>query len=82
MVRHRSITTWAGTFFRNVAFGAPINRFNHFIVRESVVFQEPLIFNGFVADDFGKHIRFEFLVLGRMAVVKSPLLQRDIFSDK
>jgi hypothetical protein len=81
-IRHRSITVRAGTFFGNITFGASFNRHNHFTVTEFVVFLKPLVFNSFVTDYFRKDICFEFLVLWRMAVVKSPLLKRNIFSDK
>jgi hypothetical protein len=81
-VRHRSFAARASTFFGDITFGAPFNRCNHLTVTEFVVFLKPFIFNSFVTDYFRKDICFEFLVFRGMAVIKSPLLQRDIFSDK
>jgi hypothetical protein len=81
-IRHRGIATRTGAVLRNITFRAPINRLNHITITELVVFLKPLIFNSFVMDYFRKDICFEFLVFRRMAVIKGPLLQRDIFSDK
>ena len=81
-IRHRGIASWAFTGFRDITFRTSRNRFKDFTIALLVVFQKPLIFNGFIVDDFGKDIGFEFLILRRMAVIKSPLLQRNIFSDK
>jgi hypothetical protein len=81
-VRHRSFAARASTFFGDITFGAPFNRFNHLTVTEFVVFLKPLIFNSFVTDYCRKNICFKFLILRGRAVIKSPLLQRDIFSDK
>ena len=35
-----------------------------------------------VDEDFGKFINFEFLILGGMGIIKSPLFERDISADK
>jgi hypothetical protein len=73
-IRHRSFAARTGAFLRDITFGASVYGFNHFTVTELVVFQKPLIFNFLIIDDIWENIGFEFLVLGRMAIIKSPLL--------
>jgi hypothetical protein len=73
-IRHRSIAVRTGAFLRDITFGASVYGLNHLTVTELVVFQKPLIFNFLIIDDIWENIGFEFLVLGRMAIIKSPLL--------
>jgi hypothetical protein len=49
-----------------------------FVVRNKI-FPIPILF---VRDDFGKLIYFEFLILWRMGIIKSPLPERDISANK
>ena len=79
---HGGITAGTGAFFGDIASRTPDDRLNHFIVTEPIVFQEPLVFNGSVINNLGKDIGFELLVFRGVGVIKSPLLQGNIFSDK
>jgi hypothetical protein len=80
---HRGITCRAGTVFRNVAFYTAKDRFDGFVVTFFVVRNKilpiPILF---VRDDFGKLIYFEFLILWRMGIIKSPLPERNISANK
>jgi hypothetical protein len=81
-IRHRSITAWACASLGYITLRTPGDRFNYFLVALFVVFQKPLILNGFVMDYLRKDISFEFLIFGRVSIIKGPLLQRNVFSDK
>jgi hypothetical protein len=80
---HRGITCGAGTVFWNIAFHTAKNRLNRFMVTLPVVgnkiFPIPLLF---IRDDFWKLIYFEFLILWRMGIIKSPLPERDVSANK
>jgi hypothetical protein len=80
---HGSITCRAGTVFWNIAFYTAKDRLYGFVVTLLVVrnkiFPIPILFIG---DDFGKLIYFEFLIFGRVGVIKSPLLKRNISANK
>jgi hypothetical protein len=80
---HRSITCRAGTVFRNIAFYTTKDRLDGFAVTLLVVRNKilpiPILF---IRDDFGKLIYFEFLILWRVGVIKSPLFKRDISANK
>ena len=60
-----------------------IYRFNRLAIFPGIVSIEilpiPVLM---MIDDSGKHISFEFLVLGRVGIIKNPLLEWDIFTDK
>ena len=79
---HGSVTTRTGAVLRDVTVRPPYDGINHLVVAELIVFQEPLVFNGFVTDDLGKDIGFKLLVFRGVRIIKSPLLQRNVFSDK
>jgi len=81
-IRHRGIAARALTGLRDITFRPSRNGFKHFTIALLVVFQKPLIFNGFVMYHLGKDIGFEFLIFRRVTIIESPLLQRNIFSDK
>jgi hypothetical protein len=49
-----------------------------FVVRNEVI-PFPVLF---VGNDTRKFINFEFLIFRGMRIVKSPLLERDVFTDK
>ena len=49
-----------------------------FVVRDEI-FPVPILFE---KNDFWKFIDFEFLILWRMGIVKSPLFKRNISTDK
>ena len=81
-IRHRGITAGASTILADIAFRTSSDRSDDLPVTQFVVFQKPLVLNGFIMDYHGKDIGFKFLVFRRMTVIKSPLLKRNIFSDK
>ncbi len=68
---------------RDPAFTAPAYRFEFTSVVRALVFPpEGLTVLLLDRVDPGKFIRFELVVLRGMAVVKSPLLEWNIFGDK
>ena len=76
-------TTRADGVFRNIIFGTfPDNRFYSFVVAFMEVFDEFLIVELFAFDNYWGFVYFEFLVLRRVGVVESPLLERYVFADK
>ena len=79
----RCIAGRAGTFFRDIAFRAAADRLDRFSVLPGIVLVEihpvPLLV---MVDDPGELIHLELLVLGRMGIVESPLLERDISADE
>ena len=61
---------------------SPLDRFQRFAVAPEIVFKEelPVLFDK--GSDTWEFIYFEFLIFGRVGVVKRPLLERDISADK
>ena len=82
-IRLWSIAERAGTIIRDVAFFTPCNGFDLYVVAVLEVRdkQTPVPFM-VIKFDLGEFICFELLVLGRVGIVKSPLLERDISTDK
>jgi hypothetical protein len=82
-VIHGSITCRAGTVFRDITFHTSKDRPDGFVVTFFVVrnkiFPIPSLS---VRDDLWKLVCFEFLILWRVGVIKSPLPERDISADK
>ena len=80
---HRGITGRAGTMFWNITIAMPENRLNGFVIAMLVIrdeiFPVPVLLIGY---DFREFINLELLVLRRMGIIKSPLLERDISADK
>ena len=80
---YRGITGRAGTMFWNITIVMSKNRLNGFAITMLVIRDEilpvPVLLIGY---DFRKLINLEFLVLGRMGIIESPLLERNISTDK
>jgi len=80
---NRSITYGAGTVFRNITFHTSEYRSDGFVVSLLVVRNKispvPILLIG---NDFWKFINLEFLILGRMGIVESPLFEWDVSTDK
>ena len=79
----RSIAPGAGTVVRDVTFRAAADRSDFLAVTLFKVRDEILIIP--ILPEVGdqrKFINLEFLVLGRVGVIKSPLLERNISADK
>ena len=79
----RSITTRTATAVRDItgrmtADGKDFFAIAFFVVRDKV-FVSPVLP---VVRDQRKFIDFEFLVFGRMRIIKSPLLERNVSTDK
>ena len=82
-IRFRSIAARAGTVIRYVAFRATVDRADFFTVPffevRDEVFVIPVLPK---VSDQRELVDLEFLVLWRMGIIKSPLLERDISTDK
>ena len=80
---NRGVTGRAGTMFWNITIAMPENRLNGFVITLFVVRNEilPVPFL-LIENDFWKLINLELLVLRRMGIIKSPLLERDVSTDK
>jgi hypothetical protein len=72
---HRSTTCRTGAVFWNIAFYTSKDRLDSFVVTLLIVrnkiFPIPILF---IRNDFWKLIYFEFLILWRVGIIKSPLL--------
>lgn len=79
----RSITSWAGTGIRDVAFRAAADRADLLTIAFFVV-RDEIFVSPFLTEicDQRETIDFELLVLWRMGIIESPLLKRDISADK
>ena len=78
----RSTTQRADGILRNGFTIATLNRFDKLAIFPLIVFQKelPVLFNkGF---DNRKFVNLEFLVLGGMGIIESPLLQRYVSANK
>ena len=81
--RFRSITTRTTTVVRDIAGrvtadGKNLLAIAFFVVRDKI-FVSPVLP---VVRDQRKLINLELLVFGRMRIIKSPLLERDVSTDK
>ena len=80
---HRGITGRAGTVLRDITLYSAEYRTYGFVIALMVIRDEilpvPVLLIGY---DFREFINLEFLVLGRMGIIKSPLLERDVSTDK
>ena len=76
-------TAWTGASLRDIAFLSPCHGFNELSIPllpvRDQLFVGPVLLIGF---DDRKFIHFELLILGRMGIFKSPLLERNISADK
>ena len=77
------ITARTGAVIRDVAigaadYGADYLAVTFFVVRDEILVSPVLP----EVSDQRKLINFEFLVLGRMRIIKSPLLERDVSANK
>ena len=80
---HRGITCRAGTVFWNITLHSAKYRAYGFVVALLIISDEifpvPVLLVGY---DFRKLINLELLVLWRMGIIKSPLLEWDVSTDK
>lgn len=81
--RFRSITTRTATAARDIAMrvttdGKNLLAIAFFVVRDKV-FVSPVLS---VIRDQRELINLEFLLFGRMRIIKSPLLERNVSTDK
>ena len=77
------ITAWAGAGLRDITFRTATDRTDLLAVAFFVVRDE--IFIGPVLSEIGnerKFINLEFLILWRVGIIESPLLERDISANK
>ena len=80
---NRGIARRAMTGCRNITISVPEYRSNGFVVTTLIIGDEiyPIPFL-FIENNFWKLINLEFLVLWRVGIIKSPLLERDVSTDK
>ena len=80
---HRSITCGTGTVFRDVTFITTKYRTDSFVITLLVIrdeiFPVPILL---VGNEFWKFVNLEISILGRMGIIKRPLLKRNISTDK
>ena len=80
---HRGIAGRAMAGCRNITLHPAKDRTNGFVVTLLIVRDEilpvPFLFVGY---DFGKLINLELLILWRVGIIKRPLLERDVSTDK
>ena len=80
---YRGITCRAGTVFWDITFHPAEYRAYGFVIALLVIRDEilpvPVLLIGY---DFWKLINLEFLVLWRVGIIKSPLFERDVSTDK
>ena len=81
-IRFWSIAARAGAFIVDITCGTTADRFDFFAILpfklRDVIFVIPF----FVINDLRKLINFELLIFWRMGIIESPLLERDISTDK
>jgi len=77
-----STTARADQIRRNIAFRMTFNWLYQVIIAILNVSDVKLMIKGNRCKNGRKLIHFEFLILWRMGIIKSPLLKRDIFADK
>ena len=80
---HRGVTCGTGTVLWNITFHTSEHRTNGFVIALLVIRDEilpvPFLLAGY---DFRKLVNLEFLILWRVGIIKSPLLERDVSTDK
>ena len=81
--RFRSITTRTAAAVRDIAGrattdGKDLLTVALFVVRNEI-FERPILAE---VRNQGKFINLEFLIFGRMGIIKSPLSERKVFTDK
>lgn len=82
-IRFGSIADRAGAVIGYITFGSAEHRLYGFAVTRFVVRNEVVPFPIlFIGNDAGKYIYFEFLIFRGMRIIKSPLLEWDVFTDK
>ena len=78
-----SLTSWTGTGFGDIAVGTTTDWLDQLPVAFIPVWNQFLVCPILLVRlDLGKFIDLELLILGRMGIVKSPLLKWDISTDK
>lgn len=84
-VRHRSVAGWAGAVFRYIAAVAFVTKDGTYgfvialLIVGNKILPVPVVLEVLNA---WKFVDFELLILGRMGIVESPLLERDVFTDE
>ena len=80
---HRGITCRTGTVFWNITLHPSEYWTYGFMITPLVIRDEilpvPILFVGY---DFRKLVNLEFLILWRIGIIKSPLLEGNVSTDK
>ena len=78
-----SLASWTGTGFGDVTVGTTADRLDQFpeafVPVRNQILVSPVLTVGL---DLRKFINLELLILGRMGIIKSPLLERNVSADK
>ena len=78
-----SSTSRAGAVFGDITLNTTKNRLNGFMITLFVVVDEilpvPILLE---RNDVWELVNLKLLIFGRMGIIKSPLLKRDISTDK
>ena len=77
-----SIAARAGAVIIDITYRSAADGFDFFAILPFKVRDVIVVVPFLVIDDFGKLINFELLILWRMRIIESPLLERDISTDK
>ncbi|EEG95871.1 hypothetical protein ROSEINA2194_00254 [Roseburia inulinivorans DSM 16841] len=81
-IRLGSIAARTCAVIRNITILATINRLYFLAVLPFKVRNVVQVIPFFVMDNLWEFINLEFLIFGRMRIVKRPLLKRNISADK
>ena len=78
----RSIAARTCAVVINITFRASVDSLDFFTILPFEIRDVFFIIPFFVVDNLWKFINLEFLVFGRMWIIKSPLLKRNLSADK
>ena len=81
-IRFWSIAAGAGAVIVDITYGSATDRFDFLAILPLEVRDVIVVVPFLVIDDLWKFINFELLILWRMRIIESPLLERDISTDK
>ena len=81
-IRFWSIAAGAGAVIVDITYGSATDGFDFLAILPLEVRDVIVVVPFLVIDDLWKFINFELLILWRMRIIESPLLERDISTDK
>ena len=81
-IRFWSIAAGAGAVIVDITYGSATDGFDFLAILPLEVRDVIVVVPFLVIDDLWKFINFELLIFWRMRIIESPLLERDISTDK